>query len=517
MSKLHKWFMSLLVLSLLMYLPAFAQGGGNHGHGGHYNPDSLTLVTVSGTAMVDSSMMNVMYYLDETGDGQADYILNFGPYWYTPDSSNATRPNDGDVVTIYGGLHDSTMLGIPAIVVYEINGEFWRDPFSPGWNYMGHHQHQGGHHQGGCNGFAFGWMHDSLTVDTLSGLALVDTTLMFEHYYLDIDNDGTPDYRLNFGPPWYEPTSGATRPADGDQVSIVGGVINTPVLPMVIVFEINGLVWRDSTGFGHHLGGGWIHRNMNQARQVQSPFDPNDWMQIQPGWHGGGGHHGGMMPDSLFCQMLELYPQNIPNGGNQNLFAGYEIGMFGPNGQNMMWQGGGCGGHLNFSNQAQFQLHYNDIQLQGFNIDESTVEVKYWDDQSNNWIPVPNAVVDPVNNTVSLSTNEVSNFIILTGTEVVSSIDDANDLTVKGFSLNQNYPNPFNPETTIKFEINKDARVLLTIYNVLGQKLFDLVNDHMIAGVHEVNFDGSNLPSGTYFYELRIGNNSTVRRMSLLK
>ncbi|NIT51174.1 MAG: hypothetical protein GWO41_00025, partial [candidate division Zixibacteria bacterium] len=103
--------------------------GGTHSGHGYCNPDSLIPVTVSGTAIVDSSFMSPAYYLDEDGDGQADYHLNFGPWWYTPDSSNATRPNDGDFITIYGGQHDSLMGNLPVIIVYEINGLFWRDPY----------------------------------------------------------------------------------------------------------------------------------------------------------------------------------------------------------------------------------------------------------------------------------------------------------------------------------------------------------------------------------------------------
>jgi hypothetical protein len=119
---------------LAFTLPGFTQGGSM---GGHYHPDSLTLVTVSGTAIVDSSMMNPVYYLDEDGDQQADYHLNFGPYWYQPDSGNASRPYHGDPVTITGGMPDTTEVVLPVIVVYEINGEFWRDPFDPLWNHMG--------------------------------------------------------------------------------------------------------------------------------------------------------------------------------------------------------------------------------------------------------------------------------------------------------------------------------------------------------------------------------------------
>jgi hypothetical protein len=224
MKYLHRSFVVALILTAIVYLPGFAQGGhhGGHGGSGYCDPDSLTLIAVSGTAIVDTSLMHDMYYLDEDGDQQADYYLNFGPYWYQPDSGNASRPLDGDPITIYGGMHDSTMGVLPVIIVYEINGEFWRDPYDPYWNEMGH---QGGHH-GGHHNYTWGWMNDSLQIVTISGTAMLDTTFIYNHYFLDETGDTLPDYFLNFGPPWYEPPSGATRPNNGDQITIMGGLLN---------------------------------------------------------------------------------------------------------------------------------------------------------------------------------------------------------------------------------------------------------------------------------------------------
>ena len=70
------------------------------------------------------------------------------------------------------------------------------------------------------------------------------------------------------------------------------------------------------------------------------------------------------------------------------------------------------------------------------------------------------------------------------------------------FTLSQNYPNPFNPSTTIKVELAKASHVSLTVYDILGREVSVLVNERRDAGVHEVKFDGSNLPSGVYFYRL---------------
>ncbi|UCF65382.1 MAG: T9SS type A sorting domain-containing protein [bacterium] len=515
---MYNWTRKILLIMstyFIFFSVAFGQGGFHHG-GGHFNPDSLTLVTVSGTTMVDTTMFQTMYYLDEDGNGIEDYILNFGPPWYNPDSSNATRPQDGDPVTITGGKQDSTMMNISVIVVYEINGEFWRDPYDPLWTNMGYHNHGGGHHQGGMTGFAFGWMHDTLTIDTINGSALVDTTFVMEHYYLDEDGDNNPDYFLNFGPPWYQPASGAVRPNPGDNIEIIGGVLNHQTLPMVIVFKLNGLVWRDSTGFGHYFGGGWITRNMIASQRIHAPFDSSDWMNINPGWYSGGGHHGMMMPDTLFCQMLELYPQNMPNPGSLNIFAGYEIGMFFPNGMNGMWQNGG-GGHMNFSNNVQFQFHYNDIQIQGFNIDESTITAHYWDSHANNWVQISGATIDPINNRVTFQESVIGNFILLAGQENVTLIEDREKLLIDGFILKQNYPNPFNPVTQIDFILDQPARVELTVYNVLGQQVQKILDREMNAGLQSISFDGQQLPSGIYFYQLMAGNVSQVRKMELLK
>jgi hypothetical protein len=83
------------------------------------------------------------------------------------------------------------------------------------------------------------------------------------------------------------------------------------------------------------------------------------------------------------------------------------------------------------------------------------------------------------------------------------------------FDLQQNYPNPFNPVTTIAFDIHEAGDYTLDIYNTLGQKVKTLVSDHRVVGHHEVEFDGSNMASGIYFYSLK-GENVTLTRKSVL-
>ena len=83
--------------------------------------------------------------------------------------------------------------------------------------------------------------------------------------------------------------------------------------------------------------------------------------------------------------------------------------------------------------------------------------------------------------------------------------------------MKQNYTNPFNPLTTIEFKLRKQAHVVLSVYNGLGQKLMTLLDEPMSAGIHQLPFDGKNLPSGIYFYQLKVDDQSQVKKMELVK
>lgn len=90
---------------------------------------------------------------------------------------------------------------------------------------------------------------------------------------------------------------------------------------------------------------------------------------------------------------------------------------------------------------------------------------------------------------------------------------------VEEFNLNQNFPNPFNPQTTITFDIAKDSRVTLKVYDMLGREVSTLVNENMRAGAnYSVTFDGRNLASGMYIYRLTTQDGTAItKRMMLIK
>ena len=88
---------------------------------------------------------------------------------------------------------------------------------------------------------------------------------------------------------------------------------------------------------------------------------------------------------------------------------------------------------------------------------------------------------------------------------------------VKDFTLAQNYPNPFNPATTISYTLRKPSAVKLSVYDLGGHEVAMLVNEMRPAGTHAVQFNGSNLTSGIYFYKLQAAGQVITRKMTLVK
>ncbi len=90
------------------------------------------------------------------------------------------------------------------------------------------------------------------------------------------------------------------------------------------------------------------------------------------------------------------------------------------------------------------------------------------------------------------------------------------------FSLDQNYPNPFNPSTSISFSLPEASSVKIVVYDVLGNKITELLNGNLALGYHKLNFDAGKLNSGLYLYTITAQSNSgqsfsTTRKMMLLK
>jgi photosystem II stability/assembly factor-like uncharacterized protein len=125
------------------------------------------------------------------------------------------------------------------------------------------------------------------------------------------------------------------------------------------------------------------------------------------------------------------------------------------------------------------------------------------------------AIVQLDSNRILINAN---GYLYILTLDVVTKVENSeNQQLPSGFDLKQNYPNPFNPTTTIEFQIPERSFVKLTVFNALGQEVAVLVNEEKQAGIHRIQFNGSNLPTGVYFYRLETPKFIETKKMILVK
>jgi hypothetical protein len=129
---------------------------------------------------------------------------------------------------------------------------------------------------------------------------------------------------------------------------------------------------------------------------------------------------------------------------------------------------------------------------------------------------------------VVVNAGDISRFVKIRRIEIndravsISSVEEITDGVPRIFNLKQNYPNPFNPETMIQYELPKPSRVVLKIYNILGQEVKTLINTEQPAGSYSVKWNGRNesgysVAPGIYFYHLKAGEFEKTLKMMLIK
>jgi photosystem II stability/assembly factor-like uncharacterized protein len=102
--------------------------------------------------------------------------------------------------------------------------------------------------------------------------------------------------------------------------------------------------------------------------------------------------------------------------------------------------------------------------------------------------------------------------------DVVTSINPTQSFSIDNFKLYQNYPNPFNPKTKIKFYLPVGTNVKLTVHNMLGKEVATIIEgDYLSAGNWEFEWDGSDFPSGVYYYTIYNNDIGFTKSMVLVK
>ena len=118
---------------------------------------------------------------------------------------------------------------------------------------------------------------------------------------------------------------------------------------------------------------------------------------------------------------------------------------------------------------------------------------------------------------VTSSDTTVGIYLIRAYVSLITGIQQEIELTPKTFALSQNYPNPFNPTTLINFAVPKAGRVKITVYNQLGQQVALIADRDYSSGEYSINFNGTSLASGVYYYRIEAGSFTETKKMVLLK
>lgn len=145
----------------------------------------------------------------------------------------------------------------------------------------------------------------------------------------------------------------------------------------------------------------------------------------------------------------------------------------------------------------------------------------YSEDYGNNWIGIE-VPLKYESNITDIKRGIDGKLYVGTYSEGIYELDILTDLENElevriNYTLSQNYPNPFNPTTQIKYSVPGSEHVLLKIYDILGREIETLVNEVKPKGTYEIEFDGSDLASGIYFYKITIGSFSDVKKMVLVR
>jgi hypothetical protein len=160
------------------------------------------------------------------------------------------------------------------------------------------------------------------------------------------------------------------------------------------------------------------------------------------------------------------------------------------------------------------------IDTLGINIADLTMYYSE-DGESFDDIGITNIVVDSSRNRIFAQVEHFSTLVVKPA-ETAVAVENTEQTVPQDFALNQNYPNPFNPETTIRFELPHANQVKLTVYNLLGQEVVNLVDEYYQPGFHVIGWNGNDnegrsVATGIYLFKMEAGKFSQVKKMTLLR
>ncbi len=160
-----------------------------------------------------------------------------------------------------------------------------------------------------------------------------------------------------------------------------------------------------------------------------------------------------------------------------------------------------------------------ELNNSGFEIERSSNNIDF---EKIGFVPGYGTTTENKKYSYTTSTRTTKIYYRLKQLDFDGTFEYSSSIAVEGYipteySLQQNYPNPFNPSTKIGFILPIESNVKISIYNLIGQKVSELVNSKFSAGKHSVDFRADNLSSGIYLYKIEAGNFTSVKKMQLMK
>ncbi len=224
-----------------------------------------------------------------------------------------------------------------------------------------------------------------------------------------------------------------------------------------------------------------------------------------------------------------LYVQNVwslaVDTTSGKVFAGTRYGdIYSSTDDGLTWQKMRGPSWASQTSGVNSLLAYRGKLFAGFsNPVSGTIGLAYTKDGGATWMDVGDDI-SSVPGSMCLSLAQIGDTLLIgtadgiwADTKVLTAVHSHAPSIPSGFQLSQNYPNPFNPTTTIQYSLPSRTFVTLDVFNAIGQKVKTLVSGEQSSGVHEIQFNGNNLPSGVYFYHLSAGTFSKTEKMVLIK
>ena len=265
-------------------------------------------------------------------------------------------------------------------------------------------------------------------------------------------------------------------------------------------------------GFAQYNYNNWVMKNATDTTAVKCWNDSATTIAFPPGAMSGMMMN---MPDSIYCRINEM-PMDSLMLAHDSTFIGWyrvQIGKDSMDFNMMSFSGMGSGNMMQFGKGIMCHLYWDSVTADSIYRHSHPTGIMAWNGSS--WSSVSNISI--VGNGASFTSADAYSAIAFVGSPDKTTGVVGHAGTPLTFSLTQNYPNPFNPTTVISYQLPAVSHVTLTVYDILGNEVATLTNGTQSAGVHTIQFSGSGMASGVYFYRLSTQDYVRTMKMILLK